>query len=100
MTDVKLWIRQLADQRSQKVVFLSHCLLNENTRYLGGACRGGAIRELVESCLDSGLGIVQMPCPEQHAWGGVLNRRLLWFFGTEGRLRYRLRNALLPVLLW
>lgn len=88
------------DKRSRRIVFLSHCLLNENTRYLGGACRPGAVRELVQACLDSGLGIVQMPCPEEHAWGGVLKRRLLWFFGSKGRLRYWLRNVLLPVLLW
>jgi uncharacterized protein YbbK (DUF523 family) len=81
-------------------VFLSHCLLNENTRYLGGACRLGAVAEVVQACLEGGVGIVQMPCPEQHAWGGVLKRRLLWFFGSEGTLRYRLRNVLLPLLLW
>jgi predicted secreted protein len=68
MADVKLWTQQLADQRSRKVTFLSHCLLKENTRYLGVACRGGAIRELVEACLDNGLGIVQIPCPEQQTW--------------------------------
>jgi predicted secreted protein len=94
------WAEQLADQRSRRVVFLSHCLLNENTRYLGGACRCGAVGEVVQACLDGGLGIVQMPCPEQHAWGGVLKRRLLWFFGAEGTLRYRLRRVLLPVSLW
>jgi predicted secreted protein len=100
MTDERRWAEQLADQRSRRVVFLSHCLLNENTRYLGGACRRGAVGEVVQACLDGGLGIVQMPCPEQHAWGGVLKRRLLWFFGAEGTLRYRLRSVLLPVSLW
>lgn len=97
---MRRWTEQLGDRRSRKVVFLSHCLLNENTRYLGGACRAGAVQEVVQACLDGGLGIVQMPCPEQHAWGGVLKRRLLWFFGSEGKLRYRLRNVLLPLLLW
>jgi hypothetical protein len=41
-----------------------------------------------------------MPCPEQQAWGGVLKRRLLRFYNSRGTLRYRLRNVLLPVLLW
>ena len=27
---------KLADERSRRVVFLSHCLLNQNMRYLGG----------------------------------------------------------------
>ena len=31
--------RALADQRSRRVVFVSHCILNENVRYLGGAAR-------------------------------------------------------------
>ena len=29
--------RALADKRSRRVVFVSHCILNENVRYLGGA---------------------------------------------------------------
>jgi hypothetical protein len=74
-------------------------LLNENTRYLGGARRAGSVPELVRPLLDQGIGIVQLPCPEQRAWGGVLKRRLLLFYG-EGRLRYRLRGALLPIMLW
>jgi predicted secreted protein len=100
MVNERLWVERLHDRRSGKVVLLSHCLLNVNTRYLGGACRTSCVEEVVLACLQGGLGIVQMPCPEQHAWGGVLKRRLLAFFGSEGTLRYRLRNILLPVLLW
>jgi uncharacterized protein YbbK (DUF523 family) len=100
MMDIRRWPEQLLDGRGRKVVFLSHCLLNENTRYLGGACRRGAIDEIVQVCLHNGIGIVQMPCPEEHAWGGVLKRRLLWFFGSEKTVRYRWRNALLPLFLW
>jgi uncharacterized protein YbbK (DUF523 family) len=96
----QLWAERLNDQRGRKVVFLSHCLLNENTRYLGGACRPGCVQEIVEACLQRGLGMVQMPCPEQHAWGGVLKRHLLRFFASEGTLVYRLRGILLPVFLW
>jgi predicted secreted protein len=98
MANVTQWAAQLDDQRSKKVIFLSHCLLNENTRYLGGACRPGAIYEILHACLERGYGIVQ-PCPEQHAWGGVLKRRLLAFLGSEGTLRFRVRRILLPFLL-
>ena len=98
--DALLWAERFEDRRSKRVVFLSHCLLNENTRYLGGACRQGCIQEIVQVCLESGLGIVQMPCPEQHAWGGVLKRRLLLFFASQGTLVYQLRSVLLPGLLW
>jgi hypothetical protein len=32
------WLRsRLRDERSGRVVFVSHCLLNQNTRYLGAA---------------------------------------------------------------
>jgi predicted secreted protein len=94
------WAGQIRDLRSRRVIFVAHCLLNENTRYLGGARRGGAIREIVEPCLERDIGIVQLPCPEQHAWGGVLKRRLLFFYGSKGKLRYRLRSVLLPLALW
>ncbi len=88
MAESQRWSERLADERSGKVVFLSHCLLNQNTRYLGGACRPGCIQEILQSCIDSGLGIVQMPCPEQLAWGGVLKRALANFlrFRRDGPL--------------
>lgn len=70
----------LGDDRGRRVVFLSHCLLNENTRYLGGAFRPGAVTEVVEPFLRDGTGICQMSCPEQAAWGGVLKRHLLRFY--------------------
>ncbi len=95
-----LWPETLVDARSKKVVFLSHCLLNENTRYLGGACRLGCIEEILNSCLERGIGIIQIPCPEQLAWGGVLKRRLFIFFAAEGKLVYRWRRQMLPILLW
>jgi uncharacterized protein YbbK (DUF523 family) len=72
---------RLRDERSGRVVFVSHCLLNQNTRYQGGAFRPGAVREVVDPYLRDGTGICQMPCPEQLAWGGVLKRHLLRLYG-------------------
>jgi len=100
MNDTSCWTRQLADKRGREVVFLSHCLLNENTRYLGGACERGASPPIVRTCLERGYGIVQMPCPEQHAWGGVVKRHLLRYYGSKGTLVGRLLFAALPLLLW
>jgi predicted secreted protein len=79
---IDLLVERLRDQRSKRVVFLSHCLLNENTRYLGGACRQACVREILEQCIERGIGMVQMPCPEQEAWGGVLKRHMLRVYGT------------------
>lgn len=99
MTTALGWAERLRDHRSRKVVFLSHCLLNENTRYLSGAGRAGGVVEIVRAYLENGIGIVQLPCPEEYAWGGVLKRRLLAFYGAEASVRYRLRNVLLPLML-
>ncbi len=77
------------------MLFVSHCLLNANTRFLGGAARPGAVTELVEQCLQRGLGIVQLPCPEQLVWGGVLKPRLLWLLERPPGVR----RALLPLAL-
>jgi len=92
--------QRLKDRRSKKVIFLSHCILNENTRYLGGACRGGCVREITQQCLDNDWGIVQMLCPEQQAWGGVTKRWLLMAYGIKGIYLYHMRNLILPLFLW
>ena len=89
---VDVLVTRLGDRRGKRVVFLSHCILNENARYLGGACQQACVREIVQQCLDKGIGIVQMPCPEQAAWGGVLKPRLLRLYGKK-----RASAALLPV---
>src|SRR5215471_1441693 len=92
--------RALADQRGRRVVFVSHCLLNENVRYLGGAGRRGSVDEVVDGFQAAGTGICQMPCPEQRAWGGVAKRYLVPMYGSEGTVRYRLRHPLTVVFLW
>ena len=94
------WVNRFQDQRSHRVMFLAHCLLNENTRDLGGACQPAMVREAVEFCLAHDVAIVQLPCPEQHAWGGVLKRRLLRFYGVEGSWRSRAGQWLFPVMWW
>lgn len=77
-------LAQLRDERSKRVIFVSHCILNENTRYLGGAFRPAGVDELVDAFQRQRLDICQMPCPEQRAWGGVLKRRLWPFYGSRG----------------
>lgn len=96
---IDVLVDRLRDRRGKRVVFLSHCLLNENTRYLGGACRDCCVREIVQQCLDHDIGIVQMPCPEQEVWGGVLKKRMLRLYGTElqSPMAHRLRMMILPI---
>ncbi len=47
-----------------------------------------------------GIGIVQMPCPEQRVWGGVLKRRLLLGFGVRDTWLYKLRSTLMARFVW
>jgi predicted secreted protein len=94
-----LLLDRLRDERSREVAFVSHCLLNENTRYLGGAFRPGGVAEVIDELLSRGVGICQMPCPEQHAWGGVLKRTMLRAYGTRGTAAYRLRGPLLRLFI-
>ena len=75
-------------------MFLSHCLLNHNVRYLGGAEREAGVRAIVDRYLADGIGICQMPCPEERAWGGVLKRRMLIAYGAGGTWRSLLVRVL------
>ncbi|MGM0420739.1 MAG: hypothetical protein ACQEQG_07045 [Bacillota bacterium] len=59
----------LNDNRKRKVVFLTHCFLNTNTRFPGGCAYEGATTPLIKLLLESGVGIIQMPCPEYHCLG-------------------------------
>jgi predicted secreted protein len=74
---------RLRDERGGRVLYVSHCLLNENVRYLGGARRRAAVDEVVDECRLRGLGICQMPCPEQRAWGGVLKGFIAPLYGRH-----------------
>jgi uncharacterized protein YbbK (DUF523 family) len=51
MSKIDLLKEKLKDARGNKVIFVSHCLLNENTRYLGGATRKGAVNEILNEVL-------------------------------------------------
>ena len=59
----------LSDVRERRVIFISHCWLNINTRFPQGAAFQGANTPLIKTLLDSGLGIIQMPCPEYEVLG-------------------------------
>jgi len=52
------------DHRSKRVIFVSHCILNQNAMIDGLAGYAGVVREVVEAIVASGCGIVQMECAE------------------------------------
>lgn len=92
--------RKLKDDRGKKVIFAAHCILNQNSRYLGGAFRKGCIDELVDHLQKSGVGMIQMKCPEQKAWGGVLKKYMWLPIGRKNSLLYKLRGVLTPIFIW
>lgn len=55
--------------RSKKVIFMSHCILNQNTVVCPLARAKGAYREIIEKIMDDGIGIHQLPCPEYRYLG-------------------------------
>lgn len=64
------------DARSGKLVFLSHCILNQNACVRGLASQPAVIREMVDLALDNDVAMYQMPCPEvtylgSMRWGQV-----------------------------
>jgi hypothetical protein len=95
----KILLSRIRDRRSRKVVFLSHCILNENTRYLGGASRESCVSEILKACIENHIGIVQMPCPEQRAWGGVTKKLLLMAYESKGTLLNSCRRFVIPLIL-
>ena len=73
----------LDDARKRKVVFLSHCFLNINTRFPQGCAFAGANVPVINTLLKYDLGIIQMPCPEflcigleKELYGEVLENEL------------------------
>lgn len=77
------------------MLLVSHCLLNENVRYLGGAGRPAAVDEVVDVAREHGVGLHQLPCPEMQAWGGVDKLALLSMYGARGSLLHRRRREVL-----
>ena len=51
-------------KRGKKVIFVSHCLLNQNTRAIGREKYSGSVKDLLELFAEAGIGIVQLECPQ------------------------------------
>lgn len=62
-------------ERSKKVIFVSHCLLNQNARAMGTEKYPGAVKDVTDLLTEAGIGIVQLPCPQLEFNGGGINRK-------------------------
>jgi len=52
------------DGRSKKVIFIAHCILNQNAISDGTAVYPAAFKAIIGALLKEDIGIFQMPCPE------------------------------------
>lgn len=52
------------DPRKKKILFIAHCIQNQNSISDGTAVYPGSIEEIMTMLLKQDVGIVQMPCPE------------------------------------
>ena len=59
----------MTDARSRTVAFVCHCLLNQNAKVEPLANHRGVFEPLVRELLDTGVGIIQLPCPELALFG-------------------------------
>ena len=66
---------EYADGRRRKVVFVSHCLLNQNSRGPGIAFRAGPSTELIQIFLKNDISMIQLPCCECIGWGGTARNK-------------------------
>lgn len=52
------------DSRSKRVIFVAHCILNQNAISDGTADYPGSNVDVIRTLIEAEVGIVQMPCPE------------------------------------
>lgn len=61
--------REFDRVRSRKVIFLAHCILNQNARITVCANFPAMFETLVDWLKANNIGIIQMPCPELRVLG-------------------------------
>lgn len=62
-------IPEFNDARSKKVIFVAHCILNQNARINKCAYSPSVINPVIQELIKRGIGIIQMPCPETQILG-------------------------------
>ncbi|MGB5823869.1 MAG: CD3072 family TudS-related putative desulfidase [Proteocatella sp.] len=57
------------DNRSKKMVLISHCLCNTNSKVCGFSPQSCSEHHLLAELFSKGYGIIQLPCPENRVYG-------------------------------
>ena len=83
------------DNRSKKIIFVAHCILNQNSISDGTADFPGALGKLIDLIISKNIGISQLPCPELNCLGldrGNLNGALSPVIVENTRIRNALKT--------
>ncbi|WP_297280724.1 CD3072 family TudS-related putative desulfidase [uncultured Anaerococcus sp.] len=78
------------DRRGMQIVFLSHCILNQNTVVEPLARAKGSYNQIIAEILNKNIGIYQMPCPEFEFLG--IDRKSMTYSNYDNLENYR-RNC-------
>ena len=70
-------------ERNKKIIFVSHCILNQSVRAIGREKYTGSVKDLLELFAEAGIGIVQLDCPQVEFNNG-LGRRVITKNHTNG----------------
>lgn len=84
--------------RSKKIVLLAHCFLNINSKVYGIAAEPAGCIRIVQSLMNNGYGIIQLPCVEQSCFGmnrwGLVKKQL-----NFPSFRAKCRELLQPIIM-
>ena len=86
------------DCRSKKIVFVAHCILNQNSISDGTAVYPGIVDEILELFISSQIGVIQMPCPELMCLGldrGIVDGGSFPVLEENTRIRASMSNELM-----
>lgn len=84
-------------KRNKKILILSHCILNVNSKVYKLANYEGSLQELIVPLMQKGYGFIQLPCPEMLShgikrWGQVKEQYDTPYF------RKHIKKLLQPIL--
>jgi len=84
-------------KRGRKVVLLSHCILNANSKVERLSDYEGIIPSVAQILIEKGIGVIQLPCPELlncgiRRWGQVKEQYDNFHFRQE------CRKMLMPII--
>lgn len=82
--------------RSKKFILISHCIINQNSVVMPLARSKGAFK-VVNKLIESGMGILQLPCPEFKYLGIKRNPMTKQEYDTK-EYRELCRNLCVPIL--